>query len=95
MIAKKRVLSALLGLVFSLVPFQAASAQATDPGLDQATRDALAAKAAAVQEMRSQMPSQAQREAAAAELKATRLRLEQARKAAVKAGVMNSASASE
>ncbi|MBL0278477.1 MAG: hypothetical protein IPQ24_20810, partial [Anaeromyxobacter sp.] len=87
MIAQKRVLSALLGLVFGLIPFQFAAAQSAS-GLDQVTSDALAAKAATVHQMRANMPSQAQREAAAAELKATRLRLEQARKAAVKAGIM-------
>ncbi|MBK9519317.1 MAG: multicopper oxidase domain-containing protein [Anaeromyxobacter sp.] len=87
MIAQKRVLSALLGLVFGLIPFQLAAAQSTS-GLDQVSADALAAKAATVHQMRANMPSQAQREAAAAELKATKLRLEQARKAAVKAGIM-------
>ncbi len=87
MIAQKRVLSALLGLVFGLLPCLPASAQ--DAGSsDAAVLDYYTTKAARIQEMRANMPTQAQREAAAAELAATKLRLEQARKAAVKAGVM-------
>ncbi len=62
------------------------AAVAGHPVLAQTTT-AYAEKAARIQEMRNAMPTQAQREAAAAELKAFKLKVEQAKKAALKAGL--------
>ncbi|MCM2334057.1 MAG: hypothetical protein NDI82_08915, partial [Anaeromyxobacteraceae bacterium] len=85
MIAGTRTLSALLLLALGLGFTNVAQAQATS--------DYYARKAAETQAMRASMPTQAQREAAAAELKAFKLKIEQARKAALKAGLTRPESA--
>ncbi len=69
--------------VIGLLPLQPALAQT----------DALAERAARVQAMRASMPTQAQREAAAAELKAFKLRIQQAKTQALKAGLTRPESA--
>lgn len=73
-----RTLSALFALLLGVAGWQPALAQ---------TSDAYAQKIAETQAMRAAMPTQAQREAAAAELKAFKLKIEQAKKAALKQGL--------
>ncbi len=80
MIARIRSLSALVVLALVMGLTQQVQAQ------DIAVADAYAQKVAETQRMRASMTTQAQREAAAAELKAFKLKIEQAKKAALKTG---------
>jgi FtsP/CotA-like multicopper oxidase with cupredoxin domain len=81
----KRVfrLSLVVGLLLGLA----------SPPQVRAQVSSLAEKAASVQAMRAAMPTQAQREAAAAELKAFKAKIQQARQQALKAGLSRPASA--